>query len=548
MSDRPERPGSRGSIRLRPFIIPLLALAGCLAALGSVGAAVVYNSEEHKLIADRGASRVDPGAAGLPHPTRFVARTPAEVVAGYEAARELAVGRPPYSRTAKHVQDNAYALSYGFAQRAGNVNMHVPAPAEVSRNVLEVTAWVGSPATFTFGELVALYGDYRRTVHCDDGGRCYLTNGDDPQYRHKPPRRPAATIQFDYGHDCWAVVDCGYRPAPVATRTYLRAIASGLWPPYGVAGNATANTAYDEEELDAGWWGDEMLRIANVNDWHFSRAAIAWYVGMHRLALLAVEKARTDPAQWNRALHYEASALHSLTDLFAFGHVATSRDRTSYGIMYDRGLLQDRAYRWMDNVLTVGGGVRNRDRLQGTIELTTTLPPIVDVATARRDFMASDRGTWAVRAKKEHDYHDRFNNGGATVMNLKGQAFTIFGDAHLRKTSDSAQAVIAETVRASLQSLFDAYADPRPIEEIGRAGSDYFAALSNVPVFVVTHPDRMFDGQWTRFAAAVDGLTGAGIVPPDFAACEMPFLDGAVSLPDPRTEPCATWPARPETP
>ena len=48
---------------------------------------------------------------------------------------------------------------------------------------------------------------------------------------------------------------------------------------------------------------------------------------------------------------------------------------------------------------------------------------------------------------------------------------------------------IPETVRASVQSLFDAYASGESIGTIGAFGSSYFDALLNVPIFVKTHPE-----------------------------------------------------------
>src|SRR5207244_2300265 len=121
--------------------------------------------------------------------------------------------------------------------------------------------------------------------------------------------------------DCFGF-HCGFRPAPVVASDYLAGIGSGLWPPFGSLGDVTSNTADTEQDtFEAGWWGDEMMRIAAINDWHFSSAALAWYIGMHRMALKYVALAVHDPVYWNHALHYEANALHSLTDLFAFGHV-----------------------------------------------------------------------------------------------------------------------------------------------------------------------------------------------------------------------------------
>jgi len=467
------------------------------------------------------------------------------LVDSYESAKLLAVGfgtnnASDYSRDRKKVQDNSYWNF--FDQMDYNLKIYIPAEAEVENNTLVVHVWDGSGVdeTLTFGQLVALYGDYRRTVHCDELGdpmRCHLTNRDDPQYMYGGLKAPG-TIYFEHGEDCFSF-ECGWEPDPRPTRFYLRDIGSGLVPPFGNWGNAVSNTAWPEEELDAAWWGDEMLRIAKVNDWHFSEAAVAWYVGMHRLALLYARSARTDDRYWNKALHYEANALHSLTDLFAFGHVVTARDATSYGIMTNKGLTNDEAFLWMENALAMGGGTRTPE---GRVQLTSLLPSIQDRANPRNDFMASDAGTWASYAVTEKGYHDQFNTSGATVLNLKRQEFAIGGDGMLRYTSGATQDIIAEAVRASLQSLFDAYESPRSTEEIGAAGSSYFDALLNIPVFV-TSPGP-FWGQWTRYAIAVDAITDAGIVPGDARDCMMPLVDGGIEPPVSRHAPCTT-PDRP---
>lgn len=98
---------------------------------------------------------------------------------------------------------------------------------------------------------------------------------------------------------------------------YLEAIASGLQPPHGTFANEVSNTASLHEYDEASWWGDHMLRLANVNDWHFGNTAVAWYTGMHRLALLYVKEAIKDPKQWMRALQRQtpitASLIYSLS-------------------------------------------------------------------------------------------------------------------------------------------------------------------------------------------------------------------------------------------
>lgn len=519
---------------------------GALIIGASLGMSLVYNSEEHKLMVDWGVSMVDQRSAQLPSPTGFVPQDLSPRNKMYMDAKWLAVGITSnnpgdYSEDTKKVQDNSYWDRY--AQREYNLKLYVPNESEISPRTLLVSAWTNTEEALTFGELVALYGDYRRTVFCESG-RCYLTNSDRPVYRNPYGHSYLpGTIYFEYGEDCFGLKGCGWEPDPVSTVYYLHAIGSGLVPPFGAWGNTVSNTAWEEEELDAGWWGDEMVRIANTNDWHFSSAAIAWYVGMHRLALLYVERARTDSRYWNQALHYEANGLHALTDLFAFGHIVTNRDLTSSAIIRYHNLEGDRAYRWMENVLKVGGGTRSP---QGVLAISAELPSIQDdIATLRGDMLPTyANNSWGFQALDEKGLHDRFNAGGATVINLKRQEFPILGDFGYRRLPGTTRAIMAEAVRASVQSLFDAYESGVPIDQVGSPGSSYFDALLNVPVFVKADAEHLFDGQWTRYAATVDAITGAGLAPPA-PLCVMPYIGAGIAPPPPRQSPCSEFTPRP---
>jgi hypothetical protein len=341
---------------------------------------------------------------------------------------------------------------------------------------------------------------------------------------------------------------------------YLGHIGSGLVPPFGSAGNATANTAGDEEIWEAGWWGDEMLRIANVNDWHFSNGAIAWYVGMHRLAVKYAWRARFNPRFWNDALHYEANALHSLTDLFAFGHIVTSRAETSRGIMAtpQNALLDETAYLWMQYVTGHGGGENDGD---GRVDLAFPLPELEghDFYPPRDDFLPSYRRTvnLNLRANRERNHHDAFNTGGAFVRNLAGNRFRIYGDGDLKlrahqPTDQETMAIIAEAVRVSVQSLLNAYVDmdcgAKTYEEIGAAGSSYFDALKLVPVFVENDFQDYFNGRWTSYAGFINVLTDSAVVPAHWQACEMQYVDGSLaSLPWSNPDACTSFPYFVET-
>jgi len=398
------------------------------------------------------------------------------------------------------------------------------------------------------GELAAIYGDYRRTVYCVTG-TCYLTNGN------------AANIRFDMGTECFfcptcfpTFQDCGWQPAPFDFDHFLRYIGSGLVPPYdpSLNGNAAQND-YDE----AAWWGDEMLRIATANDTHFSSGAVAWYVGCHRMALYYANLARTNPAYWNQALHYEAAGLHSFTDLFAFGHVVTNADRRSFGVAGNAGVTDDLPYLWMEHVLGKGGGSRDGE---GRVFLNPAAVTLGEYPTRQRvDMMNTTTVTWANYALQEKDFHDCYNLSGGIVRNLAGDTFTIYGDGAFESTLQASRGVIAEGVRLSIQSLFDAYLELSSggtLQQVAAAGSPFYAALKKLPVFVVRNPQQHcvgywnkpvttgnnYNGRWTLFAEFLDVLTGTNIVP-NGTPCVMRYEDGAREIePLQPDSPCTTSP------
>lgn len=522
------------SIAISPLALPFF---------GTPEPTVPYNSDEHRLVVDLGVA-----AVVVPPSIRFpegISMRPINATAyadGYREAKRLAVGfetnnPADFDGNKGSVQDNCYytratigSTDFGFHQASYNKTIYIPAANQVPDKVLAVPSYnaVASYGAFTIGQLAALYGDYRRTTFCDGSGKCYLTNAD------------IGEVVFARGN---AIRSGTFCPAKMHAGRYLQDIGSGLVPPFGAAGNTFTNTANDDEYSEAGWWGDEMLRIANVNDWHFSSAAISWYVGLHRLALLYADSARADSKHWARALHYEANALHSLTDLFAFGHVVTNRDETSFGIM--KSLSGNRGYQWMENVIRVGGGTRSGT---GQISLSAKLPAIKDAPGVRNDFVKSDRGTWAARADDERRYHDEFNKSGAQVRNFNGDDFEIFGDAKLpQMLNGTAVGVIKTAVTASMQSLLDAHVElqqgKRTVDAIGAAGSSYFSALKYVPVFIVRDANGYFPGMWARYANAVVGIAGVNKTLSNWDRCQVAYLSGAdgVRWPQKPAGPCAQY-------
>ncbi len=520
MSARKSSSAARRAALLALICTATATSVALLVAAGPPPTPPPYNSEEHQLIVDRGAALVNiPAGVTLPPGVSLAATTKPAYREMVRSAKRLAVGidgnnEAAYSQSTPKVQDNCYWT--GYAQRADNLKMHVPDDAQVPDKVLQIPgATNGSSTTaFTLGQLAAVYGDYRRTTHCE-GGLCFLNNFDVPKV----------------GFNGNIVREGTFCPDSVTAGAYLQRIGSGLNPPSGGLGNQISNSVGPNRLSDASWYGDEMLRIANVNDWHFSSGAIAWYTGMHRLALAYVDSARSNPVHWVRALHYEANALHSLTDLFAFGHVVTNRDETSYGIMKANSLLANKGYLWQQNVLAMGGATRSGS---GRISLSGALPtPLTNLATDRNDYVNSYRSDWWARAKAEHTYHSEFNETGAQVRNLNGDVFQIFGDKRLNQMvmTGTSLPVLIQAVRASVQSLFDAHvalgAGTITQQSIGAAGTPYFAALKYVPVYIASDANRYFTGRWTLYAKAVDDLTGVGKVPSGWESCAVKYLSGA---------------------
>lgn len=138
----------------------------------------------------------------------------------------------------------------------------------------------GTSARFTFGEVVALAGDYFETYDQMVG----------------LSRTRAGQEELAYAR--WKGLDLP-SPAPQVP-------------------GATAKTV-----------ADRYLRLASDNISHFSAGGTAWqsYTAWHSRAVVgAFEAGQTsDAAAWRRALGVEAFGLHFLTDSFAAGHVRTPR-------------------------------------------------------------------------------------------------------------------------------------------------------------------------------------------------------------------------------
>jgi hypothetical protein len=167
-----------------------------------------------------------------------------------------------------------------------------------------------------------------------------------------------------------------------------------------------------------------MINLAKDNYAHFSGDALQAYVQNHSAALTAAK----DPTTVWQALHYEALALHSFTDLFAFGHMIEDRELTK--------ALVDWA---------------NKDGSYGSSLL-------------------GNAGSSAMGGMVNF-YHNAGNWQGAMVKNANGDQWKAYGDGKYFDPAYSGQRTIAvKAAAASLWSVINvALGNPLP------AGTTYYA-------------------------------------------------------------------------
>lgn len=277
-------------------------------------------------------------------------------------------------------------------------------PADPGSEAVDTKIFAGLEANrpvghFTFGQLVGIYADYRKSVD----------ELNDPA--QTPPKSVAALKSI------------------AATGDYAR---------------------YPAEE-------SRMLALAYVNASHFSAEAVRTYVRLHREAL---EQAGRGPQELWRALHTEALALHSLTDLFATGHILADRSRTMQQLARDeeeRRLLLERA----EHRSVKGALASFYHRLHATTE--------DEKARLLYGFYANVN-------------HNGLNYHGATLTNLHGDTWRGYGDHRYRlidggeeKTTRQRE-VMKEAVKTSVLAIFEAaHGRPPP------PGHDC-AALQFIPV------------------------------------------------------------------
>ena len=213
---------------------------------------------------------------------------------------------------------------------------------------------------------------------------------------------------------------------------------------------ATGDYAHNKPERD------RMMELAFVNETHFSGKALAAYVKWHDLALTtALRRDR----HW-LALHYEALGLHSLTDLFAPGHMLVDREQTMT-LLQKAGAVARAAH----------------DELhQGMKKL---LHAEWDYFRAKKDALKAE----LVYGFFANLYHNGFNFHGATVSNLRGESWRAFGDHRLHHSENGQDLTAAQRAQLKsavstsvLQVLRVANHQPPPLP------GHRFAALQYLPI------------------------------------------------------------------
>jgi len=452
-----------------------------LAVVAAASAAHGFNPEEHKLAGDLGSQKAGPAIEKL-LPGRKLVRVRRGLADGKtrtgEDIRIVAADSIP------RVKGKPDPRFRGFIPRD---RRHVATSP--------ILLWVGKAdgsgegAWFTFGDLVSLYGDFRRIITCD----------------HRP------------SSDACLLAD-EQRLMTLARRTALRDLSQGwtYWDGQNTTKISTVAKTNDGTYAgrnDQAAWADEFFKIAKTNHWHFGDAALRWYASMHRQAFyLAAQAAKARAAKkpadeekylW-KALHYEAHALHSLTDLFAPGHVMADRLATAEETLRaNRQTASNLFPAWQQRIWLAGvplGGPASPARVFAGVDRAAVnqLQTLTGVSGLTR------RGFW------EAQFHDSFNKFGTVARNLKqlhprrfaaphaelGGAFRLFGDGELAKYGSKGienrgqLEWVASAVQDSITALFSAYGKlaTLPADRIDAAARTLSAqpalyeAIGNIPI------------------------------------------------------------------
>ena len=467
--------------------------AAALAAL-LAGPALGFNSEEHKYLGDFGSSKV-PVCKDKSVQTNCV---PPSVSFANGAPAVLKIWDGKTDKVARVTSAEQATFKQGAVQRAVGMKAQgqthylkeiyvPPAGSDINKRMeaaKPLLVWVGDSSKpaggeyFTFGDLVAIYGDYRRDVFCK-------------------------TVEAH--EQCLLNDDLG-SPNTAMALGHQRRFARGEVAPMGSAGNALQNSEYDDKPYDERltWWGDEMMRIANSNDWHFSGRAMDWYVGSHLQALhyAARAAAENQPGFLWHAIHWEANGLHSLTDLFAPGHMIVDREGSVDSIWTHAPAKtpltppnKKPVYAWYKSVLSTGAAAA-----KGPLASVADPQAIPTPASSAANTYLGSSAAWARWEESGHTY---FNMNGAEVKTLGGKEFVAFGDSRLfpRMNAEGAQDMVhpekmntlheeaEEAVSASLRDVLTAYHQMTMARDAAKAAPDKLKAVEKIRLANARSPE-----------------------------------------------------------
>jgi len=478
------------------------ATAWLLTLAVACSTAQAFNPYEHKLVGDH-------GSKGLQ--LRITSIDGRVLALPYDPDRNPEVWLVTRSQVQSFKDDAEYM--------SRRTRIYVPAIDEDTRNYeAPLVVWAGDPGIdghgewFSFGDLIAIYGDFRRVVTCDASSSrgCLLT---DTVEDSSAPEQD------------WLMKS--------KLLSILRDVAMGEMIPYSIK-NTYVSTHARGTKPEMG--NDHMMRLARMNDWHFGKRAVRWYVGMHRQALyLLAHAVRTnDDTYFWKALHYDANGLHSLTDLFAPGHIVTDRTVTVEHIM--EGVTTPDQM-WAGRVFELSGNSAGSEYSIAALDAPTD------------DKAPSGPVGVITSSELERRWHNGFNMGGARLKNFLGREWDSFGDGHLslRKPCNNAmehnidtgelvnadeREVVAAAVNASLRALIDARAAIQsavesgedPIEAAREYGErpEFYAALGHIPIWV-----KMICWQKKKYNAYAPNKCFS---PDEYSAA--PYLDYVHSLLD----------------